>query len=552
MSFRGLSSLAAIALAMASPALAQAPVAPAAPAQPPKLLVVISVDQFSADLFSQYRNQFTGGFKRLQEGVVFPKAYQSHSSTETCPGHSTILTGNRPSHTGIIANSWINQSVTRAVKAVNCVEDPEAPGGTPANYVVSNQNLRVPTLGGRMKAVNPASRVISVAGKDRSAIMMGGKTLDQVWWWGGDRFVSYRGIEPTPLVAGVNAGVAKMLAEDRPAMELPANCASSSYAVEVAPGVTVGTGRFARKAGDTRIFRASPEFDAATLVLAQSLIEDQKLGQGAATDIISIGLSATDYIGHSLGTQGAEMCLQLMTLDRELDAFLERLDKTGVDYLVTLTADHGGQDAAERLRLNGVDDAQRLSTSLSTRTINEQIAAKTGLTGELLLGDGDVYANKALSPADRKRVLAAALEIYAAHPQVAAVYTREQILAAPEPSGPPESWSLLTEVKASFDAERSGDLIVLIKPRITPYADASRGAVAGHGTPWDYDRRVPLIFWRKGLAHFEQGMGVETIDIMPTLAAQIGLALPPKGPNAGYDGRCLDLFVGAPSSCPAK
>lgn len=549
MSFRGLSSLAAIALAMASPALAQAP---AAPAQPPKLLVVISVDQFSADLFNQYRNQFTGGFKRLQEGVVFPKAYQSHSSTETCPGHSTILTGNRPSHTGIIANSWINQSVTRAVKAVNCVEDPEAPGGTPANYVVSNHNLRVPTLGGRMKAVNPASRVISVAGKDRSAIMMGGKALDQVWWWGGDRFVSYRGIEPTPLVAGVNAGVAKMLAEDRPAMELPANCASSNYAVEVAPGVTVGTGRFARKAGDTRIFRASPEFDAATLVLAQSLIEDQKLGQGAATDIISIGLSATDYIGHSLGTQGAEMCLQLMTLDRELEAFLERLDKTGVDYLVTLTADHGGQDAAERLRLNGVDDAQRLSTSLSTRTINEQIAAKTGLTGELLLGDGDVYANKALSPADRKRVLAAALEIYAAHPQVAAVFTREQIIAAPEPSGPPESWSLLTEVKASFDAERSGDLIVLIKPRITPYADASRGAVAGHGTPWDYDRRVPLIFWRKGLAHFEQGMGVETIDIMPTLAAQIGLALPPKGPNAGYDGRCLDLFVGAPSSCPAK
>ena len=535
-----------------APAAATAPTTPQTPSTPPKLLVVISVDQFSADLFGQYRNQFTGGFKRLQEGVVFPKAYQSHAATETCPGHSTILTGNRPNHTGIIANSWINQSITRAEKAVNCVEDPEAPGGTPGNYVVSNQNLRVATLGGRMKAANPASRVISVAGKDRSAIMMGGKTLDQVWWWGSNGFVSYRGIEPTPLVAGVNAAVTKMLSEDRPAMALPANCSASDYPVEITTGVTVGTGRFARKAGDTRLFRASPEFDAATLVLAESLIEDQKLGKGPATDIISIGLSATDYVGHSLGTQGAEMCLQLMTLDQELNAFFERLDRTGVDYMVTLTADHGGQDAAERLRLNGAEDAQRVNADLSTRAVNARVAASTGLKGELLLGDGDIYANKTLSAADRKRVLDAAASIYTAHPQVAAVFTRAQILAAPEPAGPPETWSLLTEVKASFDPERSGDLVVLIKSRITPYPDASRGAVAGHGTPWDYDRRVPLIFWRKGLPHYEQAMGVETVDIMPTLAAQIGLPLPPKGPNAGYDGRCLDLAIGVPNSCPAK
>ncbi len=415
--------------------------------------------------------------------------------------------------------------------------------------------LRVPTLGGRMKAANPAAKVISVAGKDRAAIMMGGRTLDQLWFWSGKAFGSYKGVPTTPLIDRVNAAVARRLGQDQPGMELPAICKAHDYPIEVAPGVTVGTGQFARKAGDTRLFRASPEFDGTVLALAQALIEDQKLGQGTATDLISIGLSANDYVGHTYGTEGAEMCIQQVNLDRSLGAFFERLDKTGVDYMVVLTADHGGQDAAERLRANGIPDAQRLDPGLSTKAINALVAAKTGLTGELLLaegGPGDWYASKALSAADRAKVLAAAAEILRANQQVAMVLTHDEIAAAPEPSGPPESWSLLMEAKASFDPERSGDLLVLLKPRVTPVSDASKGTVAGHGSPWDYDRRVPILFWRKGLPHFEQPMGVETVDIMPTLAAQIGLPLPPKGPGAGYDGRCLDLDVGNPGSCPAK
>ena len=85
-------------------------------AQPPgrpRLIVAISVDQFSADLFAQYRQYFTGGLRRLEQGVVFPSGYQSHAATETCPGHSTILTGDRPARTGIIANDWFDQGAAR-------------------------------------------------------------------------------------------------------------------------------------------------------------------------------------------------------------------------------------------------------------------------------------------------------------------------------------------------------------------------------------------------------------------------------------------------------
>src|SRR4028118_1028544 len=97
-------------------------VAPAAAQQPnpPKLIVAISIDQFSSDVFAEYRQHYTGGLRRLSQGVVFPSGFQGHAATETCPGHSTILTGSRPARTGIIANNWFNLGVQREDKNVYC------------------------------------------------------------------------------------------------------------------------------------------------------------------------------------------------------------------------------------------------------------------------------------------------------------------------------------------------------------------------------------------------------------------------------------------------
>ncbi len=541
-------------LTTAAPVLAQT--AAPAPAQtpastPPKLIVVISVDQFSADLFAEYRRFYTDGLARLQQGAVFPKGYQSHAATETCPGHSTILTGNRPGHTGIIANEWIDQSVSRADKTVYCAEDPSQPGSTSRDYVASNGPLKVPTLGGYMKDANPAAKVISVAGKDRAAIMMGGKKLDQIWWWAGRGFTSYKGTPLTPLVSQVNAAVDMMLDADRPAMAVPDFCRGVDRAVQVSDKVTVGNGHFARKGGDVRNFRSSPEYDAAVLALGSRLLEDQQLGKGAATDLLILGLSATDYVGHTYGTRGAEMCIQQANLDQNLGQFFARLDATGIDYMVALTADHGGLDLPERQREQAVSDAERVDPGLYPKAINTLLQAKTGLKGELILGTGpfgDIYVSKALTAAQQALVLKEARALYLANRQVTAVLTKAELIAAPAPAGPPESWSLLTEAKASFDPDRSGDLLVLLKPRVTPIADASGGYVATHGSPWDYDRRVPILFWRKGMTTMEQPQGVETVDILPTIAAQIGLALP----KTGIDGKCLDLDAGAGSSCPAK
>ncbi|HEX8303184.1 alkaline phosphatase family protein [Sphingomonas sp.] len=530
---------------MAALTLLAAPAA--AQTAPPKLVVVIAVDQLSADLFAEYRGAFREGFARLLSGAVFPSGYQSHAATETCPGHSTILTGARPSRTGIVANDWTDFSAPREDKTVYCAEDTSVPGSTSSNYTVSDKNLKVPTLGEWMKGASPGSRVVSVAGKDRAAVMMGGHKVDELWWWDGKgAFVSYAGRAAPPMVARMNAGIAARIAEAQPAMDLPAMCQARSRAVSIGGGKTVGDGRFARAAGDARAYRASPEFDESILALGAGLATEMMLGRGPHADLLILGASATDYVGHSVGTEGSEMCLQMLALDHSLGQLFAVLDKSGVDYAVVLTADHGGHDLPERIRDHAQPGAARVDPQLNAGAIGKGVAAALGMSGQPLRGGsfGDVYIDPAVTGPQRARVQAEAIRRYAAHPQVEAVFTRAQIEATPSPESPPETWSLIQRARASFSAGRSGDFVVALKPRVTPIPDPTKGYVATHGSFWDYDRRVPILFWRKGMTGFEQPLGVETVDIAPTLAALLRLPVPVE-----IDGRCLDLDAGPADSC---
>ncbi|PAX08756.1 alkaline phosphatase family protein [Sphingomonas lenta] len=539
--------LAALLVSATAPLAARtAPAAEPAPAPrtPPKLIVAVSVDQLSGDLFQQYREHFTGGFARLLQGAVFPSAYQGHAASETCPGHSTILTGTHPARNGIIANTWVDQNAPRPDKLVYCAEDERAPGTDHSkNYVSSVAHLKVPTLGDLMKTRDPRSRVVSVAGKDRAALMMGGRRTDEIWFWKNDRFETVQGRLTPPVVERAQAAVADLIARPQAALPLPTHCRPLDRAIRIGEQ-TLGRGRFERKAGDARAFRASPAADAAMLSLAAGFAQELNLGRGPATDLLIVGASATDYVGHSFGTQGTEMCIQMAELDRALGSFFDVLDRTGVDYQVVLTADHGAHDATERQQVRAMPMASRIVPELSTKAMAAGIARDLKLSGPVLLAaEGDVYVDRALPPATRARVLAEAKRRYLAQPQVAAAYTRAEIAATPLPTTPPETWSLLERARASFDPERSGDLLVMHKPRVTPIDRPGPGYVETHGSPWDYDRRVPLLFWRRGQPAFEQPLSVQTVDILPTLAAPLRLGTP------GIDGRCLDLDPGEADTC---
>ncbi|GAA0727990.1 alkaline phosphatase family protein [Sphingomonas japonica] len=534
---------ASLCAAVASPVAAQEAPVP----ERPRLIVAIAVDQFSADLFDQYRSHVTGGLARLARGVVFPSGYQPHSATETCPGHATILTGSWPSRTGIIANDWIDLDTAREDKTVYCLEDESVPGSNSDHYTVSPKHLRMPTLGDRMKAVAPATRVVAVSGKDRGAVAMGGKGADQTWWWGGKGFVGYVGAPVPNTVTRTNAAVTKRIATAQPALALPAYCQPLDRAIPVGGGRTVGTGRFARAAGNASAFANSPEKDAATLALAAAFVQDLQLGQRSTTDLLAVSLSATDHVGHSYGTNGAEMCLQLTSLDRDLGNFFDVLDATGIDYAVVLTADHGGHDLPERNRQLGIADAQRVDPALAPSAVGKIVAGKLGLAENPLFGGtgGDIWIDPKLTSDQRAEITAATVAHYRAQPQVAAILTRAEIEATPRPTASPELWTVAERARATYVPDRSGDLMLALKPHVTPIPHGSRGSVATHGSFWDYDRRVPILFWREGLVGFEQPVPVQVADILPSLAGWAGITVP----SNEIDGTCRDLIAGPQSSC---
>lgn len=527
-----------------------APAAAPAPTTPPKLIVAISIDQFSADLFAQYRQHFTSGFARLMQGAVFPSAFQSHAATETCPGHSTLLTGVHPSRTGIIANNWFDLAQKRADKSIYCAEDEHDPASTPSDPVVSAVHLRVPTLGDRMKSASLAARNVAVSAKDRAVVMMGGHAIDEGYWWKKDAFTSFAGRALAPAAVAENASTAALIASGAPALPVPVWCEARDRPI-TAGKVVVGTTRFTVEKGQPESLRVSPRMDGAVLDLAARLVADMGLGKREeASDLLSVSLSATDYIGHAYGTEGVEMCVQVAQLDAQLGAFFDRLDAMGLDYAVVLSADHGGLDTPERLEQQGLPRAGHADVSLTPNRLSAAIAAKTGIRASTPLVRaegpfGDYYINREITPEQREKVQAMLVAILRAQPQVAYVFTRDEIAHTPMPAGNPQDWTMRERVRTSFDAERSGDVYSVLARAVVPIVEPRPGYTATHGSPYDYDRRVPLLFWRKGVPGMEQPQPVETVDIAPTLAAILHL----KTPEGAFDGRCLDIDGGPANSC---
>lgn len=515
----------------------------------PPLVVAIAVDQLSADLFSQYRGHFTGGLAQLQQGAVFSSGYQSHAATETCPGHSTILTGTRPARNGIVANWWFDPDAKRKNKQVYCAEDVSDPDSAPHDPVISAAHLKVPTLGTWIKRGTPQSRNVAISGKDRAAVMMGGHDIDAGYWWKGKGFATFKGKELSAAAMAVNGDHASRIAAGAPGLPVPQWCEARSRAVSVGD-FTIGDYRFAVPPGQGSAYGRSPHQDGAVADLAIRLIDEQRLGRDDAPDVLSISFSATDYIGHAFGHQGVEMCIQLAQLDATIGRVFAALDERGIDYVAVLTADHGGIDAPERLSEQGYPLAQRLSGDLSVKALSAEVSRVTGIAepeGGLLLGSvwlGDMFVSGQLTDEQRQRAALAAVDLLKAHPQVADVFTSWELTAVPMPGGSPQDWTLKDRARASFDADISGDIMVMLARGVVPM-EARQGIVSTHGSPWDYDRRVPILVWRKGMAGLEQPAPVETVDIAPTLAAILGLELP----EGTFDGRCLDIDGGISDIC---
>ena len=536
--------------AIIAAALALAGAACAAPSPAPKLVVVIAVDQFGLELFQRYRPTFTGGLKQLSEGLVYT-GYQSHAATETCPGHSTLLTGMHPSRTGIVANSWYDRAMASTVYCVSVegVADPSAKGSA---------KLRVDTLGDWLNRARPAARSIAVAGKDRSAIMMAGHHPDAVYWWEDGRGFDtsgYAGPATRSVLAPARAFNRRRFAAWRKqppqlwpqtppprcaALQRPYRFGDIALSGRVPPDAAQ-RGRLGPRNPDfADQLLVSPTLDRMTLEFAGDLVRHFRLGQRRETDLLAISLSGTDMIGHRYGSGGAEMCVQLNALDAALGSFFAELDRRKISYVVVLTADHGGIDAAERRG----PPARRVDARGLLADLSKHLRTTFGLAYDPLEGAyRQLVIN--LGPADEPRrpaIAAAALTWLRARPEVADAFLGSDIAKVQvAPGKPPPELTTEERFAESYDPERSGDILVAYAEGSTVGAPRAPGdAVAGHGSPWDYDRKVPIVFWWPGVTAKHETLPIETVDIAPTLAPLLRITPPP------VDGRCVEIGQGCP------
>lgn len=220
-----------------------------------------------------------------------------------------------------------------------------------------------------------------------------------------------------------------------------------------------------------RRWRGSPFFDDATFDAAEALIQNDQLGQPGHTDLLAIGLSATNVIEHAFGNSGPEMLDQIRRLDRRLGTFLERAQAGGRSVIVVFSADHGGIDFAERLQDQGIP-ARRIDTNAWLKELQSRVRKELHLNSDLILAGNDHYPNEvyfepklAQQLGDRKNWVPKVVNIIRSMPDVAAAASFEELAALPDKRfQDPRDESLLYRLKYSAAPDRAGEILFCIRP----------------------------------------------------------------------------------------
>jgi hypothetical protein len=338
----------------------------------PKLVLHITVDQLRGDLPMRFKDRLgKGGFRYLLEsGTHYNNAHYQHANTETAVGHATLATGADPSRHGIVANDWIDQDTGEFVYNTEDGRHHIIGSQPKPHEGVSPRNLLATTIGDELVVDSGGqSRVFSVSVKDRGAILPGGHVGKAFWFSkSSGRFVTstYYYDDYPEWVKQWNAakpadrykGKTWDLLHDRSSYiagnidDRPSEAAFAELGRTFPHALGDGSAKYFYL-----ILTLSPMGDELTLNFAKSLIENEKIGQGNATDYLAISFSSTDYIGHLFGPSSLETEDNILRLDQVLAELFQYVDqKIGLDEtLVVLSADHGAPEAPEYMAEHGME-----------------------------------------------------------------------------------------------------------------------------------------------------------------------------------------------------
>ena len=489
-----------------------------------KLVVLVVVDQLRADYLERFRDQYQGGLRWLLEnGAHFSDAAYRHATTVTGPGHATVSTGLHPSAHGIVGNSWRDGRGG----SVYCVEDERYKTVGGPGDGVSPMALLGDTLGDTLKARHSGSRVYSFSTKDRSAVLLAGRDADGAFWYEPDCGClvssSYYGDSLPAWLAEYNA--------KRPAAAYAGEDWTKLLADEALYERMARKDRFPgeRANGDSAFphgrpeqgfedtLAATPFSDEITLGAAVAVLRSGEIGANGATDLLALGLSATDSVGHRYGPFSQEAMDNHLRLDRALGRFIEAVDaEVGLDStLFALTADHGAVPLVEYLQASGVV-AERFDTADLWKRAEKAVdmcgAGPAAETVERASGTQLYWDVRALRHRDFAQASACLAEWLGRQRGVESVFSAERLAA-----GGGVGTARLFE--HSFYASRSPHIQLHLKKYF--YPGSATGT--GHGSAHAYDREVPVLLAGSGINPGRYAGDAGPEDIAPTLRAILGL-----------------------------
>jgi len=523
-------------------------------ATPPRLAVVISVDQMRGDYLDRF-SPWLGedGFRRLlRDGTLFTDAHLRHSVTLTAPGHAALLTGVYAETHGVIANSWMDRATGLVI---NSVEDGDSLlVGIPADPADpflgakagrSPRNLQATTVGDQLKLrYGHRSRVVSLSNKDRAAILMGGKLADGAFWFERGQAVSsvYYGARLPAWVEAFNARglvdaafgatwdrVIEAEHYDRVQGEDDAPGEASDLGMGTTFPRTITGGRRAVGNPFYSAFDRTPFASDVLTVLAREAIIHERLGQrGEAPDLLALGYSQIDVVGHSYGTDSHEMMDSILRLDRnlaELFAFLDAQVGEG-NWVAVLTADHGAGPLPERVQaISPAIPSGRFTGAEIDRAVMIALEHAFGAVVKeerwFVHNNSYLHLNReAIARAGRDPAAVAAVirDALLTQDLVLAAYTRDEIRQLPT-----EGDSMEAYVRRSHHELVSGDIVYVARPYFV-----RRRIGTNHGSPHHYDTHVPVIWYGPGIPHAVRPERIGVDDIAPTLSVLLGVPAPPQ------------------------
>jgi predicted AlkP superfamily pyrophosphatase or phosphodiesterase len=484
----------------------------------PKLIVVIVIDQFRGDYLERYREEFgEGGFRLfLDHGAYFTDCNYDYANTRTAPGHATLFTGSYTSGHGIVANEWWDPP---RKKLVTSVEDDTTKliGSAKGGPGASPHNLMSDTLGDELKlATGGKARVFAVSLKDRAAVLPAGFAGDAAYWIEGKTgdWISssyYRPALPE-WVSKFNGSHRAEKFWNREWKDRDGNALGST-----APR----TGRDGVPAGFYEVVGSTPFANDYELEFAKELVLYEKLGAGAATDLLVVSLSANDILGHGVGPDSPQMHSMALEADKSLAEFFVFLGhQVGMaNVWMALSADHGVAplpEFAKTLRIPAANlDAKALHeqiNSLLSKKYKKKVEYLRDLDYPLAWLNEDAFAGK--KEVEAEADLGEAMK----EAGMTGYFTKSQLARGETPA---------TETGKRYEHSYSpeGGWYVIGVPN--PFqVGTTKGT--DHATPFSYDTHVPLAFYGLPFQPGTYRTHAEPVDLAVTLASLLGINAPAR------------------------